>query len=69
VHVPCTDAQIIRKPGAYGYPIIEVGTVKEPKFGYIFVEDRSTREDGGTIKRRARHEVRALTMRQTYGSQ
>ena len=34
------DGSIFRDPAGWGYPDLPAGTVREPKFGYIFVENR-----------------------------
>ena len=34
------DGSIFRDPAGWGYPDLPAGTIREPKFGYIFVENR-----------------------------
>ena len=34
------DGSIFRDPAGWGYPELPAGTVRDPKFGYIFVENR-----------------------------
>ena len=34
-------ANIFRHPTLYGYPIIDAGVVRSPKFGYLFIERRT----------------------------
>ena len=34
-------ANIFRHPAQYGYPIIDAGVVRSPKFGYLFIERRT----------------------------
>ena len=36
----CADANIYRQPETFGYPILQVGIVRRPKLGYIYVERR-----------------------------
>ena len=34
-------ANIVRYPARYGYPVIDAGVVRSPKFGYLFIERRT----------------------------
>ena len=47
------DGSIFRDPAGWGYPDLPAGTVRDPKFGYIFVEnrDRSKRRTKLVVRR------------------
>ena len=37
----CADANVYRQPDHFGYPVIDAGVVRAPKYGYLFLERRS----------------------------